>query len=182
MNLLALQKTLHDWDKRGKYVFSHHALRRLFPEESDKAFEKSLTRMVAQGVLKRAARGVYVNPNAHSFDGYAIEHIAKALRPGHYNYVSLESALSERGLISQILIDRLTVMTTGRRGIYKTLYGTIEFTHSKRSVNQILASMVTQPKRPLRVATADAALRDLRRVGRNLHLIDKAELADDGEG
>jgi hypothetical protein len=32
------------------------------------------------------------------------------------------------------------------------------------------------------VATADAALRDLRRVGRNLHLIDKAELADNGEG
>ncbi len=33
---------------------------------------------------------------------------------GEYNYVSLESMLSEYGLISQIPIDRLTVMTTGR--------------------------------------------------------------------
>ncbi len=41
----------------------------------------------------------------------------------------LESALSEYGVISQIPIDRLTIMTTGRKGHYKTPYGTIEFTH-----------------------------------------------------
>jgi len=46
--------------------------------------------------------------------------------------------LSEYGVISQIPLDRLTVMTTGRKGIYKTIYGTIEFTHTKRSVENIL--------------------------------------------
>ena len=125
-----LQEALSKWDKQGRYVFSHHELRRLFPDDSAKAFEKSLARMIHHGLLERGSRGVYVNPHAASYDGYTVEHIAKALRPGEYNYVSLESALSEYGVISQILIDRLTVMSTGRKGTYRTRYGTIEFTHT----------------------------------------------------
>lgn len=170
-----LQEALSEWDKRGRYVFSHHDLRRLFPDESAKAFEKSLMRMVGHGLLARASRGIYVNPHASSDDGYAIEHIAKALRPGEYNYVSLESALSEHGAISQIPIDRLTVMTTGRKGTYRTRYGTIEFTHTKRALEDVLESMRAAPNRPLRVATLEAARRDLRRSGRNLHLMHEEE-------
>ena len=34
--------------------------------------------------------------------GYTVEHVAIALRRGHYSYVSLESALSEYGAISQV--------------------------------------------------------------------------------
>ena len=37
-----------------------------------------------------------------SKDGYELEHIAKALRPGKYNYISLEFLLSSLGIISQI--------------------------------------------------------------------------------
>ena len=48
--------------------------------------------------------------HAHSFDGYVIEQIAKTLRRGEYNYVSLESILSEYGLISQIPIDSLILI------------------------------------------------------------------------
>ncbi|MCE7507660.1 type IV toxin-antitoxin system AbiEi family antitoxin [Alloalcanivorax xenomutans] len=175
-----LQKTLSEWDKRGRYVFSRHEMRRLFPNESEKSLEKSLARMVERGLLQRAARGVYLNPYAGSQDGYAIEHIAKALRPGEYNYVSLESALSEYGVISQIPIDRLTVMTTGRKGTCRTRHGTIEFTHTKRGLDEILQSMVPVPGRPLRIATLAAARRDLRRVGRNCHLMEQ-EGAGDGQ-
>lgn len=166
-----LQAALSEWDNRGRYVFSHHSLRRLFPQDSDKAFQKSLARMIRHGLLERAARSVYLNPHANSHDGYAIEHIAKALRPGEYNYVSMESALSEYGVISQILIDRLTVMTTGRKGTYRTRYGTIEFVHTKRALEDVLTNMQSVPHRPLRVATLVAARRDLRRSGRNLHLM-----------
>ncbi len=51
--------------------------------------------------------------------GNTIEYVAKSLRRGEYNYISLESALSKYGVISQIPIDRLTVMTTGRKGTLK---------------------------------------------------------------
>ncbi|WP_422139500.1 hypothetical protein [Endozoicomonas sp. ALC020] len=69
-----------------------------------------------------------------------VQSIAIALRRGDYNYISLESALSEYGAISQIPVDRLTIMTTGRKGEYKTPFGVLEFTHTRRSVADILDS------------------------------------------
>lgn len=161
-------------DKQGKFVFIKRDLVKLFPQDHAKTLDEGLHRLVKAGLLQRACRGVYVNENAQSFDSYAIEHIAKALRRHEYNYVSLESMLSEYGLISQIPLDRLTVMTTGRKGTYKTLYGVIEFTHTKRSTKNILGHIKTVTGRPLRIATKKTALRDLKRVGRNLHLIIEA--------
>jgi len=50
----------------------------------------------------------------------------------------------------------------------------IEFTHTKRPVTDILSSARNRGH-PLRIATKEAALRDLKRVGRNTHLIDYEE-------
>ncbi|WP_211665206.1 hypothetical protein [Leucothrix arctica] len=33
-------------------------------------------------------------------------------------------------------------MTTGRKGTYKTPYGTIEFTHTKRAISNILENVL----------------------------------------
>jgi len=115
---------------------------------------------------------------ARSMDSHTVERIAVALRRGEYNYISLESALSEYGAISQIPVDRLTVMTTGRKGLYRTPWGTIEFTHTKRATSNIIAS-ICNVGRPLRLATPMAAWRDLKRVGRNTHLVDEEALIDD---
>jgi len=172
-------QALRTFDKKGKYVFIKHDMAKLFPYDSPKALDEGLIRLVKAGLIKRACRGIYVNENAYCFDGYIIEHIAKALRRSAYNYVSLESALSEYGSISQIPLDRLTVMTTGRKGVHKTQYGVIEFTHTKRSVINILDHIQTVTGRPLRVATQETALRDLKRVGRNLHLLQPEALDDE---
>ena len=51
----------------------------VFANESKSSFERSLERLVASGLLERAARGVYVNPNAKSYDSYVIERIAKSV-------------------------------------------------------------------------------------------------------
>ena len=66
-------------------------------------------------------------------------------------------------------------MTTGRKGEYKTPYGTIEFTHTKRKLRDILNSM-KDVGRPLRLANPIAAWRDLKRAGRNTHLVDERVL------
>ncbi|MEQ7871603.1 hypothetical protein V6R97_13200 [Chromohalobacter salexigens] len=124
-------------------------------------------------MLEAVSRGVYVYKLSRNHD--LLERIAKTMRRGEYSYVSLESALSEYGAISQIPVDRLTVMTTGRKGEYRTPYGTIEFTHTKRSVPQLLDRM-RDVGRPLRLATPQAAWADLKRVGRNTHLVDEASL------
>lgn len=170
MNQAEASDVLRRWDKRGQYVFTRRQLAKLFPEDSPKALTEALGRLVKAGILVRACRGVYVNPHAHSLDSRTIERIVQALRPGEYNYVSLESILSEYGEISQIPMDRLTVMTTGRKGVYKTPYGVIELTHTKRPVSDILSHVKQVEGRPLRIAGKAAAWRDLKRVGRNLRM------------
>ncbi|WP_413730380.1 MULTISPECIES: type IV toxin-antitoxin system AbiEi family antitoxin [unclassified Shewanella] len=165
----ALQR-LHRFDLQGIYVYTKGNLRRVFFDDTQETFKQSLSRLIKQGILERPCRGVYLFALSRR-DSYAVEHIACALRRGEYNYVSLESALSEYGVISQIPISYLTVMTTGRKGIFKTPYGTIEFTHTKRDDMDILYNTIKVQQRPLRMATQATALRDLKRVGRNLHML-----------
>ena len=168
-------RLLRQWDEQGKYIFTKHQLAKIFIDDNKKALDEGLCRLVKNHVLRRACRGVYVNEYARCTDRYTIERVALALRRGHYNYLSLESMLSEYGVISQIPADQMTVMTTGRRGIYDTPYGTIEFTHTDRTLSQILTSFISLKGRPLRLATEKAAIRDLKRVGRNVQLIDEMQ-------
>lgn len=179
MNQTHARQVLDLWDKQGKFVFTKHELRKLFPEDTLKTFEEGLVRLVKNRLLQRACRGVYVYPTAQSFNGYVIEHVAIALRQGHYNYLSLESMLSEYGVISQIPIDRLTVMTTGRSGVYKTAFGVIEFTHTKRPIADIIQHIKSVANRPLRLASKEIAWRDLKRVGRNTEMVNLEELNDE---
>jgi hypothetical protein len=170
---------LRQWDSKGRHVFTRATLAKLFPEDSPKTFTESLNRLIKSGLLARAGRGVFVNPHAHSLDSRTVERVAQALRPGHYNYISLESMLSEYGDISQIPIDRLTVMTTGRKGVYRTPYGTIEFTHTTRPVADILANIHKADGRPLRLASKEIAWRDLKRAGRNVKMVRPKEPGDE---
>lgn len=178
MDRIQASKALADWDRQGRCVFTRRQLAKLFPGDGPKAFAAGLERLVRSGLLVRACRGVYVNPAAHSLNSRVIERIALALRPGAYCYDSLESLLSEYGAISQIPLDRLTVMTTGRKGIHKTPYGVIEFTHTKRPVGDVLGGVLQVEGRPLCIATPAIAWRDLKRVGRNVQLVDQQVLAD----
>lgn len=173
----AIQR-LTAYDKQGRYVFTNRDFEKVFHEDSPRAVRAGIQRLVRVGILQRAIKGVYVNSLAQSRGSSTLELIAKSLRHGEYNYISLESALSEHGAISQIPLDRITVMTTGRRGEYKTPFGLIEFTHTKRSVKDIVSS-IRDVGRSLRLASKQAAFRDLKRVGRNLHLVDERELNED---
>lgn len=172
-------KRLNHWDAQGRFVFTRADLAKIFHEDSPRAFKAGLQRLVTDGILLRPVRGVYLYALSRSGSSDTIEHIARALRRGEYNYVSLESALSEYGAISQIPVDRLTVMTTGRKGEYPTPFGTIEFTHTKRGPTDILAG-IRDVGRPLKLATPAIAWRDLKRVGRNTHLVNEQDLEEHG--
>lgn len=174
MRSVEAARTLAQWNQRGRDVFNLSDLRKMFRGDSDKAFSEGLGRLVENGLLERLARGVYFNPFSSLPRADLLERIAATLRRGEYNYVSLESALSQYGIISQVPLGYLTVMTTGRKGLYRTPYGRIEFTHTARPSTDILDN-VRPTGRPLRMATPKAALRDLRRVGRNLQLVDADE-------
>ncbi len=180
MKQITLIKRLAEYDRfSGRHVYTSSDLASICHEDTLRALQATLARLVRAGVLQRAAKDVYVfGLSVHRGSGHTIEHIANDLRRGHHNYVSLESALSEYGVIAQVPIDQTTVMTTGRRGVYKTPYGVIEFTHTGLSDVDIRDS-VKYVGRPLNLATCRAAVRDLRKVGRNTHLINEEEIQDE---
>jgi len=167
-------KRLAAFDMKGRYVYSSKDMPKLFPEESKRSRQATVARLVSGGILERPSNSVYVYKLSRHWGADLLEQVAKTLRRGEYNYISLESALSEYGVISQVPVGRITVVITGRKGEYKTPYGVIEFTHTKRSVTDILDG-VRNRGHPLRIATKEVALRDLKRVGRNTHLIDPEE-------
>ena len=141
----------------------------------DRAYLKlMMKRLSDQGVLIRAARGVYVNPAAGSSPADVRRGLLRFLRPREISYVSLESKLSEVGVISQIA-TALTCMTTGSPAWFDTPWGAVEFTHTERKI-EIGTDVV--PGDVTLEATIRTAIRDLRRVGRNLDLIDDDILAD----
>ena len=177
MRTVEAVKTLAEWDRRGRIVFTLADLRKLFQHRSDKTLSESLRRLVHSGLLERAANGVFVNPLSSRSRADLLEEVARAIRNREYNYLSLECALSEWGVISQVPQAYLTVMTTGRKGVFRTPYGTIEFTHTQRPEADIVDNTIRRD-RPLRLATAPAAWRDLKRVGRNLHLVDLEEMQE----
>jgi hypothetical protein len=172
---------LAELDRKGVYVLAKRDIVQMFPNEDEKALEKSLQRLVVDKLLLRVAKGIYLNPYASSRNSWAIEEVAKALRPDSFSYVSLESILSEYGVISQIPMSRITVMTTGARGVFETPLGTIEFTHTKRSPESLIARTIHDKRRPLRIARKKAAVQDLYRVGRNTNMIDQEELEEELE-
>ena len=168
---------LHKHCRAAPPVFSKRGLGTLLPHSKKQSFDATLRRLVDSGVLVRAAHGVYVNALSPIGHGSLLEAIASVLRRGHYNYVSLESALSAHGVISEVPM-RLTVMTTGRSGEFDTPYGTIEFTRTRRRIKAILDGTVYSSD-ALRFADKRTAYEDLRHVGRNLGLVDPEALDDD---
>ena len=96
-----------------------------------------LHRLVENGVLVRAARGIYVNPAARNMPDDPREWLVPYLRPREFSYVSLESVLSPRSVISQIS-NALTCMTTGSSGSFATKWGDIQFTHTQRELGDKL--------------------------------------------
>lgn len=170
-----LIEKLDQADTAGVWAFTPPSFSALMGGIDPAYLKLMMKRLADQGVLIRAARGVYVNPHARSLPPDARRGLVRFLRPREISYVSLESKLSEAGVISQIT-TALTCMTTGAPGRFETPWGAIEFTHTDRKI-EVGTDVVAQDDGSLE-ATIRTAIRDLRRVGRNLDLIDKEILAE----
>jgi hypothetical protein len=162
-------------DRRGVWAFTPATFSALLGNPKPNYLKLMMKRLADQGVLIRAARGVYVNPHARSMPNDVRGGLIRFLRPREVTYVSLESKLSEVGAISQASTT-LTCMTTGSPGRFDTPWGAIEFTHTDRHI--ALGTDVQTRDDGVLEATVERSARDLRRVGRNTDLIDKTILRE----
>src|ERR1700688_3418584 len=175
MKRLELSRKLVEADLQGVWAFTPSSFGALFGKQDPKYLKLMMKRLADQGVLTRAARGVYVNSHARSMPSDVRAGLIRFLRPRELTYVSLESKLSEVGAISQVT-TALTCMTTGSPGRFDTPWGAIEFTHTARKIAAGID--VHAGDDGLLEATVGRAAHDLRRVGRNTDLIDRKILAD----
>lgn len=173
-------KVMSGWDRQGMYLFDTNALALILRETGDK-LRATIKRLMADGIIRRVARDLYVYLLSRDVGANTIYDIALKLRQGRYVCESFESAGAQWGFISQIPTDRVTVATTGRSGEFRTPYGVIEFTHVNRPALEIVEGIVDRkPYNPLPIASEKLALDDmLAAKGRCVELIDW-EMVEDG--
>jgi hypothetical protein len=168
-------RKLDDMDRRGVWAFTPTTFSALLGNLEPNYLKLMMKRLADQGVLTRAARGVYVNPYARSTPSNLRAGLIRFLRPRELTYIGLESKLSEVGAISQVT-TALTCMTTGASGRFDTPWGAIEFTHTDRPI--VPGTDILMRDDGVLEATVERSARDLRRIGRNTDLINKETLAE----
>lgn len=171
-----LLQSMRMWRNAGHWgVYSPQDLASMLDTRCNSAFRKFLHRQVANGTLERVAKNLYMDPVDPPNCTRILERLATRLRWPRMVYTSLESELSRLGWISQVTMGYLTVMTRGRSGTVVTRFGTIEFTHTSRSIFTLAEDLYWDTECGILRAKPHRALADLRRVGRNQHMLNEID-------
>lgn len=170
-------QTLINWLNNNvsntNYLFTLKDLRALYSNLSDKAFKTLLSRVVRAGHLTRVCRGLYAYQKANYSNGLLLFHVAAYLRSNDFNYISLETALSDAGVISQVPINWICIMSSGRSSkISCAEMGTIEFIHTNQKPKNIMNQLTYDANCRLWRANVGLAIKDMKRTHRNCDLID----------
>lgn len=165
-----LERLLADLATPERYLFSAADLQALCPPSSN--LSVLLSRSAKAGILHRVCRGVYLYPRVVYPRGLVLFHAAALLRANAFNYISLETALSDAGMISQVPFSRITLMSSGRTNTISCgSYGALEFVHTVRRPDDLAGQLTYDAACRLWRASPSLALRDMRATRRNLSLV-----------
>lgn len=168
-----LMKNLAKLSNSEHFLFTLNDLRALLPNLSQSAFKTLLSRAVKEKHLVRLCRGLYLYEQAAPSNGLLLFHAAARLRADGFNYISLETTLSDAGLISQVPINWVSFMSSGRSSIISCgRFGTIEFVHTQQQPDDIAEHLHYDTRCKSWRASVPLALRDMRATHHNLDLID----------
>ncbi len=174
-----LSQLLERLGSAENYLFALDDLRCALPDAAPGAFKALLSRAEKSGLLKRVCKGIYLNPRAPCSTGLVLFHAAARLRADAFNYLSLETVLSDVGVISQIPPNWITLMSSGRSHIVNCGdFGHIEFIHTKRRPAEVAAQLSYDPDCRLWRASVALALQDMKLTRRRTDLVDWS-LADE---
>ena len=174
--LRQLRETLATLADREHCLFSFADLAAAVPECHQMPL--LLSRAVKAGILRRVCKGVYLYPIRDYPCGNLLFHAAALLRAGELNYISLETALSDAGLISQVPINWITLMSSGRSHIVDCGdFGNIEFVHTARQASDLAGELTYDASCHLWRASESLALRDMKLTRRSLDLVEEGAVS-----
>lgn len=168
-----MRRDLRRLVREESLLFALTDLRALLPRHREGAFKSVVTRLEKRGELLRVCRGIYLFPGFSSYNGDMLGNVAARLRAHHFNYLSLETVLSAAGVISQIPVNRITVMSSGRSNVISCgVYGSIEFVHTRKTPTELAAHLAYDSGSQLWRASVPQALQDMRDTRRDTGLVD----------
>jgi predicted transcriptional regulator of viral defense system len=174
-----LSRTLERLASAENYLFSLDDLRCALPDAGPGAFKALLSRTQEAGILQRVCKGIYLYPRVNYPAGLVLFHAAAKLRADAFNYLSLETVLSDAGVISQIPLNWITLMSSGRSHIVDCGdSGHIEFIYTKRKPADVSDQLTYDPDCRLWRASVALALLDMKLTRRSTDLVDWS-LADE---
>ncbi len=153
-------------------IFSLSDLHGAMPQHNRNAFKVLVNRAEKQGLLERVCRGLYIVPDKRSEDGLLLYHAASRLRADQFNYISLESVLCDAGVISQVPLNWITVMTSGRSHIIRCQrWGSIEFIHTRKKADDVAGQLTYDSRCHMWRASVALALKDMKATKRSMDLV-----------
>jgi hypothetical protein len=168
-----LTKVIESLATEDHYLFTLSDLRAALPTVSPGSFKVLMSRAEKSGLFKRVCRNLYLYPKVDYQRGLLLFHAAARLRAGEFNYISFETALSDAGVISQVPINWITLMSTGRSNVIRCGdWGTIEFVHTSQKPDNLKNQLEYDKRCHLWRASVALALRDMKAAKRSLDLID----------
>ena len=161
----------------GMHVYATRTLHTcLMPGESTRTREATVAKAVRDKVLERLAHGVYAY-RRHACRHDIRQEVAMKLRPGHFVYISCESALAAWGVIDQKVQGAITLLTSGRSQRYHTVVGDIILTHTARRYEDVFPKLVPPGDDDmLPTASPMLAYADMRRTRGCVDLVDMDDL------
>jgi predicted transcriptional regulator of viral defense system len=170
--LKQLTQSLRALADREHCVFAQSDLAGAVPECGQLAV--LLSRATQAGLLKRVCRGVYLYPVADYPLEHLLFHTAARLRASEFNYISLETTLSDAGVISQVPMNWISLMSSGRSHVVNCGdYGHIEFVHTAQQPEQLSEELTYDVDRHVWRASVQQALRDMRATRRSMDLVNE---------
>ena len=167
-----ITKTLGELADKDHFLFSLADFNSLFPKLCSDALYALIGRAVKNDLLQRVCRGIFLYPVKGYPSGLLLYRVAALLRAQEMNYISLESALSENGTISQIPLNWITLMSSGRSHTVDCgKWGHIEFIHTKKKLAQLAPELMYDKKYGFWRASVTLALQDMKFTRRNTALI-----------
>ncbi|ARE81377.1 transcriptional regulator, AbiEi antitoxin, type IV TA system (plasmid) [Campylobacter helveticus] len=180
MTQMQMIKMLDFLDSKETWSFDINFVCAYFRTFHTQNVKIALSKFTQKGLIERLARGLYANKRAKNKPYFALEHIASQLRDKTSFYLSLESLLSEEGLISQIP-NRLTFISKNRTQLFNTPYGLIEFVYTKMPLSTLLDECYYDKERGVYVAKTQRAISDIYRHNRSVDLYEEQLRKDRGE-